>query len=66
MGQITIDLDDDIERRLQSMAEAAGIPVSRFVADLLGSRIPNDWPESVQNFPGTWDQSVQRPPDGTT
>ncbi len=61
MGQITIYLDDESESQLKSVANAAGISVSRYVAESLHSRMKNQWPDSVRNFPGSWDESVQRP-----
>lgn len=54
MGQITIYLDDQNERRLRSAAEAAGMPVSRWVAALIEERGRTEWPESVRQLAGSW------------
>jgi len=35
MGQVTIYLDDENEKRLKAAAKAAGVPVSRWVASLV-------------------------------
>lgn len=54
MGQITIYLDDQNERRLRNAAEAAGMPVSRWVASLIEQRGLTEWPESLQRLAGSW------------
>ncbi|MDZ7804425.1 hypothetical protein [Thiohalophilus sp.] len=54
MGQVTIYLDDDNERRLKSAAEAAGMPVSRWVASLIQEKTRTHWPESVKQLAGSW------------
>lgn len=54
MGQVTIYLDDNNERRLKSAAEAAGMPVSRWVANLIQEKTRTQWPESVKQLAGSW------------
>jgi hypothetical protein len=54
MGQITIYLDDESERSLRSAAEAAGIPVSRWVADLIQEKTRSQWPDNVREMAGAW------------
>ena len=54
MGQVTIYLDDESERRLKSAAAAAGVPVSRWVAALIESKTRTEWPESVRQLVGAW------------
>ena len=55
MGQVTIYLDDDSERRLKAAARAEGLSVSRWVATAVGERIRDEWPQSVRALAGTWD-----------
>lgn len=54
MGQVTIYLDDESERRLRSAASAAGVPVSRWVAELIQGKTRTEWPESVKALAGQW------------
>lgn len=54
MGQVTIYLDDENERRLKSAAKAAGMPVSRWVASLVQEKTRTEWPESVKQLAGSW------------
>lgn len=54
MGQVTIYLDDENEKRLKAAAKAAGVPVSRWVASLVEKRAGTVWPESVRGLAGAW------------
>lgn len=54
MGQVTIYLDDENEKRLKAAAKAAGVPVSRWVANLIHEKACTDWPESVRRLAGAW------------
>ena len=54
MGQVTIYLDDESERRLKSAAESAGMPVSRWVANMVREKTRTAWPESVRQLAGAW------------
>ena len=54
MGQVTIYLDDENEKRLKAAAKAAGVPVSRWVASLVEKRAGAVWPESVRSLAGAW------------
>ena len=61
MGQITIYPDDDSERRVRMAARSAGMPVSRWIAEAIGSYALTTWPQSIRELPGIWDD-VERPP----
>lgn len=60
MGQITIYLDENSERKVRMAAESAGMPVSRWVAEAIGAYAQTTWPQSVRDLPGSWDD-VERP-----
>ena len=55
MGQVTIYLDDEHERRLRRAAKSAGVPVSRWVANLVEESTRNEWPESIRAMSGAWE-----------
>jgi len=61
MGQITIYLDDNSERRLKRAAQSEGVPVSRWIAGLVEREIRAEWPHSVRELAGAWDRDF---PDG--
>jgi type VI protein secretion system component VasK len=54
MGQVTIYLDDENEKRLKAAAKSAGMPVSRWVAHLVEEKTRTVWPESVRQLAGAW------------
>ncbi|MFO8155449.1 MAG: CopG family transcriptional regulator [Pseudomonadota bacterium] len=54
MGQVTIYLDAEYEQRLKRAAQAANIPVSRYVARLVEENTRNEWPPSVRELAGQW------------
>ena len=54
MGQVTIYLDEESERRLKAAAASAGVPVSRWVAGLIRNKTRTEWPESVKALAGQW------------
>ena len=54
MGQVTIYLDDQNERRLKAAAEVAGVPVSRFMAGLVAEKTCPVWPQAVRCLAGAW------------
>jgi len=54
MGQITIYLDDQSEKKLKSAATSEGIPVSRWIAQLVRDKTRTEWPESVRSLAGAW------------
>jgi hypothetical protein len=55
MGQVTIYLDDEHERRLRRAAKSAGVPVSRWLANLVEESTRNEWPESIRGMSGAWE-----------
>lgn len=54
MGQVTIYLDDESEKRVKAAAKKAGISVSRWLAMLVHENAHTVWPESVQAMAGSW------------
>lgn len=55
MAQITLYLDDETAARLRDMAKSAGVSLSQWVSDLIRQRIDAQWPDSVRELIGTWD-----------
>lgn len=54
MGQVTIYLDDEHERRMRQAASESGQPVSRWVAGLIEEKTRQHWPRSVCELAGQW------------
>jgi hypothetical protein len=54
MGQVTIYLDDETESRLKASARSQGVPVSRWIAELVRERTATEWPEEIRRLAGAW------------
>ena len=54
MGQVTLYLDTETETRMKEASKAAGISLSRWVADLIRERTATQWPDSVVRLAGAW------------
>lgn len=54
MGQVTIYLDSQSEKRMKQAARAAGVPVSRWLAELVKAEIREEWPPAVCAAAGAW------------
>ena len=55
MGQVTIYLEDEIENRMTKAAKSAHLSKSKWIAKLIHERVVNEWPQSVVDFAGSWD-----------
>ena len=55
MGQVTIYLEDEIECRMTKAAESAHLSKSKWIAKLIQEKVANEWPQSVVEFAGSWD-----------
>ncbi len=55
MGQVTIYLDDETERKMVVNAEAMNLSKSKWIAQVIQESLVDEWPKSVRNLPGSWD-----------
>jgi hypothetical protein len=54
MGQVTIYLDDDTEKKMLKMIEKQRISKSKWLVELIREKASVTWPESVVNLAGAW------------
>jgi len=54
MGQVTIYIDDDTERKLLNMIDKSGISKSKWIAELIREKTSTTWPENVVKLAGAW------------
>lgn len=54
MGQVTIYLDKESEKQMKRAAKSAGVPMSRWLADLVREKTRNEWPKAVREAAGVW------------
>jgi hypothetical protein len=50
--QVTLYIDEETRARMKAAAKAAGVSVSRWVADLIRARTRAEWPASVRELAG--------------
>ena len=54
MGQITIYLDAETEKRLSRAIKNSGISKSRWIADLIKEKVATSWPDNIAALAGAW------------
>lgn len=66
MAQLTLYIDDETAVRMRTAANAAGVSISRWVADLVRQRTQTNWPAEVVALAGAWsdDDAIVAPRDG--
>ena len=55
MGQVTIYLEADIEQKMVEAAKSAHLSKSKWIAELIQEKVANEWPQSVVDLAGSWD-----------
>jgi hypothetical protein len=54
MGQVTIYLDAETERKMQKIIKKRGISKSKWVSDLIKEKTVSIWPETITELAGAW------------
>ena len=54
MGQITIYLDSETERKMINTIKKSGKSKSKWVAELIREKTASCWPENIINLAGAW------------
>lgn len=54
MGQVTIYIDEQTEKKLQYMVEKSGISKSKWIAQLIREKSATTWPASIVELAGAW------------
>lgn len=54
MGQVTIYLEDEIEKKMNAAVKSAQISKSKWIAQLVQEKVANDWPQSIVDMAGSW------------
>ena len=54
MGQVTLYLDAETEKKMKTAAGSAGISLSRWVAGLIREKVADEWPSDVAGLAGAW------------
>lgn len=54
MGQVTIYLDPETERKLQTFLEGTKISKSKWISLLIKKKTSAEWPERIKRLAGAW------------
>jgi len=54
MGQVTIYLEDEIEKKMRTAAKAMHISQSKWIAGIIKEKISDEWPKSISKLAGAW------------
>lgn len=54
MGQVTIYIDPDTEKRLNTIIKMTGMSKSKWIANLIKEKSLQEWPEGIIQMAGTW------------
>ena len=54
MGQVTIYIDDETEKKMIESAKAEQVSKSKWITDLIREKVSTEWPASVVELAGAW------------
>jgi hypothetical protein len=54
MGQITIYLDSETEKKMINTVKKSGKSKSKWIAELIREKTNRSWPENIINLAGAW------------
>ena len=57
VGQVTIFLEDPIERKITEAANAVHLSKSEWIAQVIRERVATEWPQSIADMAGSWNDS---------
>ena len=55
MGQVTIHLDDETEKRMTANAKAMKLSKSKWIANVIREKLVDEWPANVRELAGSWE-----------
>ena len=55
MGQVTIYLDDDVEKSMKARAKAMKLSISKWIADAIREKLTHECPANVRELAGSWE-----------
>ena len=53
MGQVTIYIDDETEKKMIASAKAKNVSKSRWVTEVIREKVAKEWPASVRVLAGS-------------
>jgi len=54
MGQVTLYLEEEIERKMIAAAKSAHLSKSKWISGVIRDKVASEWPQSIAEIAGTW------------
>ena len=54
MGQVTIYLDAETEKKMKTFLQEAKISKSKWISSLIQQKTTSEWPERIKKLAGAW------------
>jgi len=54
MGQVTIYIDHETEKKMTNIVKKSGLSKSKWIAGLIKAKTASTWPESIKKLAGQW------------
>ena len=54
MRQVTIHLEDEIEKKMSAAAKSEHLSKSKWIARLIKAELASEWPEPIAQLAGAW------------
>jgi len=54
MGQVTIYIDNETEKKMIASARDANVSKSKWITDVIREKVATEWPLSVRELAGAW------------
>ena len=54
MGQVTIYLESEVEKKMNNMVKKSGMSKSKWISNLIKEKTASSWPENIVNLAGAW------------
>lgn len=55
MGQVTIYLEEEIEKKMVAAAKSAHLSKSKWISKVIQEKVANEWPQSIVELAGAWE-----------
>ncbi len=54
MGQVTIYIDPETEKKMNNVIKDMGISKSKWIAELIREKTDTEWPDNIVQLSGAW------------
>ena len=54
MGQVTIYIDGETEKKMMASAKAENISKSKWISNVIREKVAMEWPASARDLEGAW------------